>query len=214
MTYLISLLIGYIIGSFPTAYIILRSARNLDITKEGSGNVGAMNSFEVSKSKWIGIAVFIIDFIKGMLPVFILHLFSLNDFALLSIALTACIYAHCYNPWLKLKGGRGLATAAGGTSLIFPFLLIVWVVLWVVFYLMKKDITLANVAASIMSLILTLSSISTAMKYAFPKPQSEVILVLSTISIFLIIVSKHTEPIQELFESSKQTKRKKNNDIR
>jgi glycerol-3-phosphate acyltransferase PlsY len=209
MEYIVSLLLGYIIGSFPTAYLVLKRTKNLDITTQGTGNVGAMNSFEVTNSKAIGIVVFILDLVKGMLPIIILKLFSMNDFALLSVALITCIFSHCYNPWLKLKGGRGLASAAGGTVIIFPFALGVWVILWIIFYLMKKDITIANVFASVMTIIVTMTSISTALRYAFPKPDSEAILVLFTLGLLLIIISKHTEPLQELFESMKSSTRKK-----
>jgi glycerol-3-phosphate acyltransferase PlsY len=138
-----------------------------------------------------------------MLPIIILNLFSVNSFSVLAVALLGCIYSHCYNPWLKLKGGRGLASAAGGTAILFPFVLIVWMILWIVFYFMKKDITIANVTASIFSLILTLSSIQTAQKYSFPKPETEAELVIFSLGLFIIIISKHTQPLQELFESMK-----------
>jgi acyl phosphate:glycerol-3-phosphate acyltransferase len=201
MEFLISLLLGYSIGSFPTAFLILKKVKNLDITTQGTGNVGAMNTFEVTNSKTIGILVLILDLFKGMLPILLLKMFSMNDFSLLSVASIACIFSHCYNPWLKLKGGRGLASAAGATALIFPFALVLWIILWIIFYLLKKDITIANVVASSMSLIVIVSAISTAFEYAFPKPDSEAILVLFSLGLLLIIISKHTGPLQELFES-------------
>jgi len=212
MEYLISLLLGYGVGSFPTAFLLLKKAKNIDITTVGTGNVGAMNSFDVTNSKFIGIAVLILDLFKGMLPILILKMFSMNDFSFLSVTLIACIFAHCYNPWLKLKGGRGLASAAGGATLIFPFALVVWVILWVIFYFMKKDFTIANVVATAMTLIVIVTSVPTAIKYAFPKPDSEAILVLFSIGLLLIIISKHTEPLQELFESIKSSKRNYKNE--
>jgi glycerol-3-phosphate acyltransferase PlsY len=207
MEYLISLVLGYIIGSFPTAYLILKRVKNIDVTKAGTGNVGAMNSFEVTNSKTIGIIVFLVDFAKGMFPIFILKIFGIDDFAPLAVASLACIFSHCYNPWLKLKGGRGLASAAGSTAIIFPFTLVAWLILWVIFYFMKKDITIANVAASVMSLLVILTSIKIAVKYAFPVPESEAILVLFSLGLMLIIISKHTEPLQELFETMEHSKK-------
>lgn len=207
MEYLISLILGYIIGSFPTAYIILKKTKNIDVTNAGTGNVGAMNSFEVTNSKTIGIIVFLIDFAKGILPIFILKIFGLDDFTLFAVASLACIFAHCYNPWLKLKGGRGLASAAGSTAIIFPFTLVAWLILWVIFYFMKKDITIANVAASVMALLLILTSIKIALKYAFPTPESEAVIVLFSLGLMLIIISKHTEPLQELFDTMKLSKK-------
>ena len=206
MEYLLSLLLGYGIGSFPTAFLILKKTRKIDITTVGTGNVGAMNSFDVTNSKAIGFIVFFIDFFKGMLPIFILNLLSIHSFSVHAVALIGCIYSHCYNPLLKLKGGRGLASAAGGTAIIFPFVLVVWVILWVILFFMKKDFTIANVLASIMALMVVLTSIQTAAKYAFPKPESEAILILFLLGLFITILSKHTEPLQELFESMKTIK--------
>lgn len=207
MQYFISLLLGYAIGSFPTAYLILKKIKNVDITTQGSGNVGAMNSFDVTNSKFIGISVFILDLFKGMLPILILKMFSMNNFSFLSVALIASVFSHCYNPWLKLKGGRGLASAAGGAALIFPFALVVWGILWVIFHFMKKDITIANLVATSMTLIVIVTSVPTAIKYAFPKPDSEAILVLFSLSLLLIILSKHTEPFQELLNNIKPPKK-------
>jgi len=73
MEYFLSLLTGLLLGSIPTAYIILKKYRNIDITSGGSGNVGAMNSLRVSKSKFLGATVFIIDFLKGFLTVLIIE---------------------------------------------------------------------------------------------------------------------------------------------
>nr|HMT10602.1 glycerol-3-phosphate acyltransferase [Ignavibacteria bacterium] len=62
----------YIIGSFPTAYLLVKAAFGKDVTREGSGNVGTLNSFQVSKSKWVGVVVLLTDLFKGLLPVYIM----------------------------------------------------------------------------------------------------------------------------------------------
>ena len=56
MNYFLGLLVGSLIGSFPTAFLILKKSKNIDITTAGTGNVGAMNSFEVTGSKLIGVS--------------------------------------------------------------------------------------------------------------------------------------------------------------
>jgi glycerol-3-phosphate acyltransferase PlsY len=70
MQYVISAILGYIIGSFPTAYILLKQFKRIDITKAGSSNVGALNAYESSESNAIGGAVLIIDLLKGFLSVY------------------------------------------------------------------------------------------------------------------------------------------------
>lgn len=210
MEYLLSSLIGYLLGSFPTAYIFLQKTKGLDITKEGSGNVGAMNSFEVSNSKFVGISVLFIDLLKGGASVLIPILVFGNVFIYPAIGLLFAVFSHCYNPWIFFKGGRGLATAAGGAAIIFPYLLAVWVILWVLFYVMRKDILLANIAATILSVLVLFGTYRIAFNYAFPKPAGVDILLTASSSILIIIFIKHIEPLKELIQKQKNKRKHKN----
>lgn len=205
MQYLISLFIGYTLGSIPTAYILLKMRKGIDITANGSGNVGAMNSFEVTNSKLIGITVFVIDFLKGLLSVFIVSTLYPDSFVLPAVSLIFAILSHCFNPWLKFKGGRGLATAAGGTAILFPFLLSSWIVLWVIFYVLKRDILIGNIAATIFSLFLVANTLNIAIKYSFPKSASESELMLFVIGGLIIIFIKHLEPFVEIINKYKNS---------
>lgn len=198
MQYLLSCLIGYLLGSIPTAYILLKKTKGLDITKVGTGNVGAMNSYEVTNSKLIGFLVFFIDALKGLLSVYLCLLIFSSDFVFPGLALIFAVFSHSYNPWLKFKGGRGLAAAAGGGALIFPFMIILWLVLWIVIYLVKKDIIFANIWALIATFIIILTSSNIAVKYAFPEPDSISTLILFTTGILMLVFIKHIEPLKEL----------------
>ena len=203
MEYLLSSLIGYLLGSFPTAYIFLRQTKGVDITQIGSGNVGAMNSFEVTNSKVIGITVFLFDFIKGILstviPVFIFP----GNFLFPALGLLFAVFSHCFNPWIKFKGGRGLATAAGGAAIIFPYLLVVWAILWGIFYIMRKDILLANIAATVFSLLVLFGTSNIAVKYTYPISPGVELLIMVSSAILIIIFIKHIEPLKELIENQK-----------
>lgn len=203
MNYLISSLIGFILGSFPTAFLLLRKYRNLDITSQGSGNMGAMNALVVTKSKFIGIAVLLVDALKGLLSVYLVLLFLPVNFVYPALALLFAVFSHCYNPWLKLKGGRGLATAAGGTALLFPFILIAWLLVWFIAYLIKRDIIFANISASILSLIIVFSSVNIAYKYSFPQADTSGSLILFSCSLMLIIFTRHIDPLKELMSNKK-----------
>ena len=66
MEYLLSAIIGYFFGSIPSAYLILKKKKGIDITSAGTGTVGAMNSYEVTNSKSIGLLVLFLDFIKPL----------------------------------------------------------------------------------------------------------------------------------------------------
>jgi len=203
MEYLISSTIGYLLGSFPSAYILLKMTKGTDITKEGSGNVGAMNSFEVTNSKMIGISVFLLDFLKGIASVLIPKFIFPDEFSYPAISLLFAVFSHCYNPWLNFKGGRGLSTAAGGAAFLFPFLLGVWAVIWAIIYLMRKNIILANISSTVLSLFVIFGTSDIAVKYAFPQPVNSGLLLLVISAVLIIIFIKHIEPLKELISEQK-----------
>ncbi len=198
MEYLLSSLIGFLMGSIPAAYILLKKSRGIDITEEGSGNVGAMNSFEITNSKVIGLAVLVIDALKGLLSVYLILLLFPVNFIYPAVSLFFAVFAHCFNPWLGFKGGRGLATAAGGSSLLFPFALIVWGVLWLAVYLFRKDILWANIWAIVMTLIIILTSSDIARKYSFPHAGTRGELILFSMALLTIIFVRHIEPFKRI----------------
>lgn len=201
MEYLFSSIIGYLCGSIPSAYLLLKTAKGIDITNAGTGNVGAMNSYEVTNSKSIGIIVLIVDFLKGMIPAFIVLLLLENSFFIASLSVLFAIFSHCFNPWLGFKGGRGLATAAGGTAVIFPFLIIAWIVFWILIYLFKKDIHIANIFATVLSLISVLGLHKYIIQYAYPQPVLVNELLLFNSAGLLIIFIKHIEPLKEIISN-------------
>jgi acyl phosphate:glycerol-3-phosphate acyltransferase len=201
MDYLLAVIIGYLFGSFPTGYILLKR-KGIDITEKGSGNMGALNSYEVTNSKITGIAVLVLDFLKGFLAVLAMKFIFPGAFIFPAIALIFAVLSHNYNPWLKFKGGRGLATAAGGTSILFPFVLILWLLTWMISYLIKKDIHFANIWGTIFSFVIVLSSSSVAVKYSYPAASEEGI-IFFTIALIILIFLKHIDPLIDLIESKK-----------
>jgi glycerol-3-phosphate acyltransferase PlsY len=138
----------YIIGSFPTAYLLVKANSNKDLTKEGSGNIGTLNSFTVSKSKTIGISVLLIDLFKGIIPVYLmLYVFNLG-FPSAMIGACSLILGHNYPVWLKFKGGRGLATGAGIFIVINYFIIIGWVIVWFSVFAFKRKVLISNTIAT------------------------------------------------------------------
>ena len=150
--YLIIFALSYIVGSIPFAYIIVSLFFRKDVSKEGSGNVGAMNSYEVTGRKWVGFLVFLFDFLKGISVVLISsHLIPDDDFAILAASFSV-VLGHNFSLFLRLKGGKGLATSAGVLLLIQPIILLLWVILWLLIYnFVKKDMDIANPATSVIS---------------------------------------------------------------
>jgi glycerol-3-phosphate acyltransferase PlsY len=184
-----------LIGSIPTGFIILKKIRNIDITKAGSGNVGALNSFEITNSKIIGAAVLVLDLLKGIICVLIVRYFIGNLFNYQMTGLIAAVFAHCYSPWIKFKGGRGLATAAGGNLILCLPVLILWILFWLIIYLIKKNIHIANFIATIGSIVTGFVFTELMNKYSTPPavPQSGFPVLVGLL--MFIILTKHISPL-------------------
>ncbi len=200
MNYFLSSLIAFLLGSIPTAYIIVKKFLNLDITKAGSGNVGTLNSYEVSNSKLIGLSVLLIDFTKGWLSIFLVKFFFGNNFFYIALAFFFSVFAHCFSPWLKFKGGRGLATAAGAASIFIPVVLFLWIGFWLILKYLKKDIHFANVFATLLIIIVSFAIPEFVNKYSFPKAETNLLLSFTISLTMIIVLIKHWEPIKDYYK--------------
>lgn len=116
---LILLISGYISGSIPFAVVVSR-LKGVDICKVGTGNPGAANVYrEVGKR--YGILVWILDTAKGILPMIIAGILK-QPLIVIAATGSAAIVGHCFSLFLKLKGGKGVATMGGVTIYLFPLL--------------------------------------------------------------------------------------------
>ena len=126
-------IIGYLIGSFPTAYFAVKKFTGKDIRKEETGNVGAMNTARATGKLYLFFLVFIVDAFKGFLGIYVPQLFSGFGYDL-NLAITlggfGVVLGHCYSIYFKLKDGKfagGKAIASlfgilGGLSFINLFI--------------------------------------------------------------------------------------------
>jgi glycerol-3-phosphate acyltransferase PlsY len=110
MIYALSALLGYLFGSIPFGLVLCRMAGYGDIRKIGSGNIGATNVLRTG-NKPLALATLLLDSGKGAIAV--LCAYYLADFNAAMLAGFAALVGHCYPVWLKLKGGKGVATTLG-----------------------------------------------------------------------------------------------------
>ena len=198
MPYILSSLIGYALGSIPTTYLMLKWQKGIDITKNGSGNVGALNSLRVSKSKPIAASVFMIDLMKGWISVLIVASIYPGDYIFPMITLIAAVLAHSYSPWINFKGGRGLATAAGGGLFLSPIILVLWILLWLISYLVKNNSHIANFAASLFSPIISFVAGDFLNSHSAIHAINNLQFGTSLSILFIIILTKHIQPLRSL----------------
>lgn len=110
--------IGFVAGSLPTGYLMGRVLRGIDIRTVGSGNVGATNVFR-SVGKTAGLATLVIDMAKGFLPVWGV-LRGAPAEALPLIVGAAAVAGHTWSPWVRFRGGKGVATSGGVFLALLP----------------------------------------------------------------------------------------------
>jgi len=164
---------AYLIGSIPFGVLIARS-RGIDITKHGSGNVGATNVFRVV-GKGLGILCLLLDFLKGFLPVVVAtnlmriqgetppvplsFLWGLTDefpvheqlavHSVQVITALAAILGHNYSLFLKGKGGKGIATSAGVLMALMPVVLLVMTLVFAATFYISGYVSLGSVFAGL-----------------------------------------------------------------
>ena len=134
---------AYLIGSFPTAYVIGKCARGIDVSRNGTGNVGAMNAYEVTGSKTIGLAVGLTDLLKGLIVAYFAQL-DYGQTAGIAAAFFA-VLGHNYSAFMKFKGGRGLATAAGAMIVLQPLSIALYLAVYFLLRALRAKLYLASV---------------------------------------------------------------------
>jgi len=150
-------IIGYLLGALPFGYVVAR-AHGVDIFKEGSGNPGATNVKRVlgekfgRKGKNAGNLVFALDAVKGAVaaawPLF--TVLPLAEGRLLGlVGVIAAVLGHSFSIFTKFKGGKGVATAAGGLIVLIPIACSVGAVVWVLTFALTRYVSLGSVLAAV-----------------------------------------------------------------
>ena len=149
MTWLLIVILSYLIGSIPSGYLVART-QGIDIRQHGSRNIGATNVLRVMGKKW-GYLVFLCDSSKGFVAVKLGMVIAAQSSVVGGvIAAIACILGHNYTFWLGFKGGKGIATSGGVVLALFPIIVICCVlVVWVVVFYVGKYVSLASIAAAV-----------------------------------------------------------------
>jgi len=141
------LILSYLVGSFPTAWLVGR-AMGLDLRQEGSGNLGGTNAFRVLGAKG-GIPVVAVDVTKGYVPA---ALFPLWDgSALPELALVyglLAIIGHVWPVWLRFQGGKGVATGAGVLLALAPLAGLVALLIWIGIVFLTRTVSVASLTAA------------------------------------------------------------------
>lgn len=154
---LISTLLGYLLGSLPFGYLVAR-AHGVDIFKVGSGNPGATNVKRVlgekfgAKGRRAGNLVFVLDALKGAIAAAwpLLPGIALSEERLLGlVGVIAAVLGHSFSVFTKFKGGKGVATAAGGLVVLMPVSCLVGAIVWLLTFATTRYVSLGSVLAAV-----------------------------------------------------------------
>lgn len=154
MIYILTLLGAYLLGSLPTGFLVAR-AKGIDIRTAGSGNIGATNAMRVL-GKPAGIFVLLMDVLKGFAAVWLCAKILAGINVTESVSQADCIIAgigavlgHNYTPWLKFKGGKGIATTAGVYLALAPGPLGIAFIVFITAVLLTRYVSVGSIAAAI-----------------------------------------------------------------
>jgi len=155
--------ISFVLGSIPWGVVIGKVFFHTDIRTAGSGNIGTTNAMRVIGKKG-GIAVFVLDFGKGLLSGWLATVFAglclsgdvpdalswvtVREF--LALSFFGCISGHIYSPWLGFHGGKGIAVAVGCLFFVFGFVG-AWIELgiFIVLVLATRYVSVGSIAAAV-----------------------------------------------------------------
>jgi glycerol-3-phosphate acyltransferase PlsY len=116
---IIAVVLGYLLGSIPTAYIVTRLAKGEDVRQLGGGNVGGLNVYrEVGKLPAAVVAI--VDVAKGAAAVAIAYWLLNVSLPFVLAAAVAAVVGHNWMVWLRFSGGKGMGAAIGGLFVLLP----------------------------------------------------------------------------------------------
>jgi glycerol-3-phosphate acyltransferase PlsY len=205
-------IVGFLLGSIPFGYLLVLIFRGQDVRKTGSGNIGATNVARTG-SKSLAIATLFLDALKGYIAVWIA--FRLNGayfhvlppptgtlldtssvlwsmqiaYIAASLAGLGALLGHMFTPWLKFKGGKGVATGLGSFLAICPSAVLLCFVIFVVAVVATRYVSLGSILGAVIFPV--------AAYWLNPVMRDPVIIFLVAISSLLIIV-KHQANIRRL----------------
>ena len=193
------LLVSYLLGSFPSGFLIAKSLKGIDLRYVGSGSTGATNVLR-NIGRWPALIVFITDVLKGFVAVKIAS-FMLSDNIFQVLAGLFAITGHIWPIWLKGKGGKAVATGLGmfialswqvGLASFGTFLMIVSV---------TKVVSLSSITAALLLPLYMLRYTGT-FNHSFT---------LFSFIVAIIVIWKHRSNINRILKGEEPKISRKNN---
>jgi glycerol-3-phosphate acyltransferase PlsY len=140
---------SYLVGGIPFSYIFGRFLFGIDLREHGSGNLGASNALRILGKRW-GFLSLLLDMAKGMLPVYVAlqNWLDVNHVGVIQAGIFS-ILGHIFTPYLKFKGGKGIATSLGVFVILTPFSTSIAIVIFLIVVIVTGFISLGSMLAAL-----------------------------------------------------------------
>lgn len=189
MEKIIVIIISYLLGSIPFAYIMTRLLKGIDIREVGSGNVGSTNALRTA-GKTVAVVALTGDLLKGFVAVW-LGMHYGGDGLAAGCAL-AVVAGHCWPVFLSFKGGKGIATTAGVILYLMPKMFIILVLIFILIVILSRYVSLGSITVAVLFPLLT-----------FIFNDSASISMMSFI-LMLMVVYRHRKNIKHLLDGTER----------
>ncbi len=183
---LVGAVAGYLIGAVPFGVVLTRLAGAGDLRQIGSGNIGATNVLRTGK-KGLALAVLILDALKGGLPAGLAFAWFGPDMA--KVVALATVVGHCWPVYLRFRGGKGVATAAGVLFALAPLVAVVALAAFAAVVALTRYVSLGS---------LTAAAAAPLAAYGFGYAQYQELFAL----IALIVLVKHAGNVRRLLQGT------------
>lgn len=201
------MIIGLVIGSIPSAVLIVKRMNGTDIMKEGSKNMGAMNSYESTGSRKIGALVLLADAAKGAVTILLISLLPDASYTDMAVGGLWAVIGHNFSIFMGLKGGRGLATTTGVFLVLNPLPVILWCLLWLTgYYVIKRHVHIANAIATVAAPVMIFSTPDKLLDiFAFMPITDHMQFKILVTLICVVILIRHIKPLKEFAQASTES---------
>jgi acyl phosphate:glycerol-3-phosphate acyltransferase len=146
LPFIVGFVSAYLIGSIPFGLLLAKAGGAGDIRQIGSGNIGATNVLRTGR-KGLALATLVLDTLKGALPVWAAYRYFGPDMAV--TAGLGAVVGHCIPIWLRFRGGKGVAPAAGVVLMLTPLVGVIVLALFILIALLTRYVSLASILAAI-----------------------------------------------------------------